>query len=114
MVRRSLADAFGEVDVIAWPAVPAPAPPLDNPTVELPSGLHAADWANSRAGGIANLTGVPGISMPVGLSSDGLPLALQLLAPWGADELLLDAAEALERANGREHVEARPAIAAAA
>ena len=114
MMRRSLAAAFGDVDVIAWPAVPAPAPPLDNPTVELPSGHHAADWANSRAGGIANLTGVPGISMPVGLSSDGLPLALQLLAPWGADELLLDAAEALERATGREHVEARPEIAAAA
>jgi aspartyl-tRNA(Asn)/glutamyl-tRNA(Gln) amidotransferase subunit A len=114
MIRRSLADAFGEVDVIAWPAVPAPAPPLDNPTVELPSGLHSADWANSRAGGIANLTGVPGISVPVGLSDGGLPLALQLLAPWGADELLLDAAEALERATGREHVEARPAIAAPA
>jgi Asp-tRNA(Asn)/Glu-tRNA(Gln) amidotransferase A subunit family amidase len=114
MMRRSLAAAFAGVDVIAWPAVPAPAPPLDNPTVELPSGLHAADWANSRAGGIANLTGIPGISMPVGLSSEGLPLALQLLGPWGADELLLDAAEALERATGREHVEARPAIAAAA
>jgi aspartyl-tRNA(Asn)/glutamyl-tRNA(Gln) amidotransferase subunit A len=114
MMRRSLAAAFADVDVIAWPAVPAPAPPLDNPTVELPSGPHAADWANSRAGGIANLTGIPGISMPVGLSSEGLPLALQLLGPWGADELLLDAAEALERATGREHVEARPAIAAAA
>ena len=114
VIRRSLAAAFAEVDVIAWPTVPAPAPPLDNPTVELPSGLHAADWANSRAGGIANLAGVPGVSMPVGLSSEGLPLALQLMAPWGADELLLDAAEALERATGREHVEARPAIAAAA
>ena len=114
MVRRSLAATFEDVDVIAWPAVPAPAPPLDNPTVELPSGMHAADWANSRAGGIGNLTGVPGISVPVGLSSEGLPLGLQLLAPWGADELLLDAAEALERATGREHVDARPAIAAPA
>lgn len=114
LVRRSLAKAFQEVDVIAWPAVPAPAPPLDNPTVELPSGLHAADWANSRAGGIGNLTGVPGISVPVGLSSDGLPMGLQLLGAWGTDELLLDAAEALERATGREHVDARPALAAPA
>jgi aspartyl-tRNA(Asn)/glutamyl-tRNA(Gln) amidotransferase subunit A len=113
MMRRSLAAAFEQVDVIAWPAVPAPAPPLDNPTVELPSGPRSADWANSRAGGIANLTGVPGVSVPVGLSEAGLPLALQLLGPWDADELLLDAAEALERATGREHVEARPAMAAA-
>ena len=114
MARRSLARVFGEVDVIAWPTVPAPAPPLDNPTVELPSGLRPADWANSRAGGIGNLAGVPGISVPVGLSSEGLPIGLQLLGAWGRDELLLDAAEALERATGREHVEARPAIAAAA
>jgi aspartyl-tRNA(Asn)/glutamyl-tRNA(Gln) amidotransferase subunit A len=114
MARRSLARVFGEVDVIAWPTVPAPAPPLDHPTVELPSGLRPADWANSRAGGIGNLAGVPGISVPVGLSSEGLPIGLQLLGAWGRDELLLDAAEALERATGREHVEARPAIAAAA
>jgi Asp-tRNA(Asn)/Glu-tRNA(Gln) amidotransferase A subunit family amidase len=112
--RHSLARAFEGVDVIAWPAVPAPAPPLDNPTVELPSGLRSADWANSRAGGIGNLTGVPGISVPVGLSSDGLPIGLQLLGAWGRDELLLDAAEALERATEREHVDAHPPIAAPA
>ena len=45
--------------------------------------------------------------MPVGLA-EGLPAALQLLAPWGADALLLDAAEALERATDRRHVEAVP------
>jgi aspartyl-tRNA(Asn)/glutamyl-tRNA(Gln) amidotransferase subunit A len=114
MARRSLARAFEDVDVIAWPTVPAPAPPLDNPLVELPSGTHPADWANSRSGGIGNLTGVPGISMPVGLSREGLPIGLQLLAAWGRDELLLDAAEALERATEREYVEAVPAIAAPA
>jgi Asp-tRNA(Asn)/Glu-tRNA(Gln) amidotransferase A subunit family amidase len=114
IVRASLARLFEQVDVIAWPTVPAPAPPLDNPTVSLPSGEHSADWANARCGGIANLTGVPAISMPVGLSSERLPIGLQLFAPWGRDELLLDAAEALEQATGREHVEARPAIAAAA
>ena len=49
--------------------------------------------------------------MPVGLSGEGLPIALQLQAAWGRDELLLDAAEALERATGRRHVEATPAVA---
>ena len=114
IVRASLARLFEDVDVVAWPAVPATAPALDNPTVQLPSGEHSADWANARAGGIANLTGVPAISMPVGLSSERLPIGLQLFAAWGRDELLLDAAEALERATEREHVEARPAIAAPA
>ena len=40
-----------------------------------------------------------------------MPVGLQLHAAWGGDELLLDAAEALERATGRRHVEAAPALA---
>jgi aspartyl-tRNA(Asn)/glutamyl-tRNA(Gln) amidotransferase subunit A len=105
LMRRRLAAAFEEVDLIAWPTVPAPAPPLEAPLVELPSGTLTADQANVRGAGLANLTGIPAISLPVGLS-DGLPVALQLQAAWGRDELLLDAAEALERANDRRWVEA--------
>jgi len=113
LMRRRLAALFAEVDVIAWPTVPAPAPPLDAPVVELPSGTRSADQANVRGAALANLTGIPAISMPVGLSEDGLPLALQLQGAWGADELLLDAAEALERANGRRWVDAVPPLAEA-
>jgi len=108
LVRRSLTEVFQRVDVLAWPTVPAPAPLLENPTVELPSGAYPADYANPRQAGIANLTGLPAISVPVGFSGDGLPLGLQLMAAWGRDELLLDAAEALEDANGREFVDAAP------
>jgi Asp-tRNA(Asn)/Glu-tRNA(Gln) amidotransferase A subunit family amidase len=86
------------------------APPLEAPLVELPSGTLTADAANVRGGALANLTGIPAVSVPVG-SSDGLPVALQLQAGWGRDELLLDAAEALERANGRRWVEAVPPLA---
>ncbi len=78
--------------------------------VELPSGTLTADEANVRGGALANLTGIPAISVPVG-SSEGLPIGLQLQAAWGRDELLLDAAEALERANGRRWVEALPPLA---
>jgi Asp-tRNA(Asn)/Glu-tRNA(Gln) amidotransferase A subunit family amidase len=49
----------------------------------------------------------------VGLRGDGLPIGLQLQAAWGGDELLLDAAEALERANGRRWVESEPPTEAA-
>jgi aspartyl-tRNA(Asn)/glutamyl-tRNA(Gln) amidotransferase subunit A len=111
LVRRSLAELFKRVDVLAWPTVAAPAPPLENPTVNLPSGAYPADYANPRHGGVANLAGVPAVSVPVGLSSEGLPIALQLVAAWGRDELLLDAAEALERANGRRWVDAAPPLA---
>jgi Asp-tRNA(Asn)/Glu-tRNA(Gln) amidotransferase A subunit family amidase len=49
----------------------------------------------------------------VGFDPEGLPIGLQLEAAWGRDELLLDAAEALERANGRRWVDARPQLAEA-
>jgi Asp-tRNA(Asn)/Glu-tRNA(Gln) amidotransferase A subunit family amidase len=111
MMRRRLADLFAQVDVIAWPTVPAPAPPLEAPLVELPSGTHTADQANVRGAALANLTGIPSISLPVGLSGESLPIALQLQAAWGRDELLLDAGEALECANGRRWVEALPPLA---
>ncbi|HEU5105778.1 MAG TPA: amidase [Solirubrobacterales bacterium] len=107
LARHTLAKVFEQVDVIAWPTVPAVAPPLEAPVVELPSGTLTADEANVRGGALANLTGIPAISVPVG-SSEGLPIGLQLQAAWGRDELLLDAAEALEQANGRQWVEATP------
>ncbi|HEX6229796.1 MAG TPA: amidase family protein, partial [Solirubrobacterales bacterium] len=113
LMRRELAGLFERVEVLAWPAVPAPAPPLEAPIVELPSGSHTADQANVRGGALANLAGTPAISVPVGLSSGGLPIGLQLQAAWGRDELLLDAAEALERANGRRWVDSRPPLAEA-
>lgn len=115
LVRRELKRIFESgVDVIAWPTVPAPAPRIDNPTVELPSGLQPADHANVRQSGVGNLTGVPGVSCPAGLHSSGLPIGLQFLAAWGADAVALDAAQALEDATGREHVDAEPTAAAVA
>ncbi len=112
LVRRSLKELFEHVDVLAWPTVAAPAPRLDDPSVELPSGVYPADFVNPRQAGIANLTGVPAISVPVGQSPEGLPIALQLIAAWGRDDLLLDAAEALERATDREWVDATAPVAA--
>jgi aspartyl-tRNA(Asn)/glutamyl-tRNA(Gln) amidotransferase subunit A len=96
-LRREAARAFERVDVLAWPASPAPPPTIDAPVVELPSGTTLADPPNLRQATLANLTGVPGISVPVGEAA-GLPVGLQLLAPWGEEARLLDAAERLETA----------------
>ena len=114
LLRREAAAAFERCDVLAWPTVPAPAPPIENPTVELPSGRAPADPGNLRQTGFGNLTGLPGISVPVGLHSSGLPMALQLQAPWGEEARLFDAAEHLEGATGREFVDAAPPVASGA
>jgi Asp-tRNA(Asn)/Glu-tRNA(Gln) amidotransferase A subunit family amidase len=96
-LRRETARAFERVDLLAWPASPAPPPLINAPVVELPSGTTLADPPNLRQATLANLTGVPGVSVPVGEAA-GLPVGLQLLAPWGAEVRLLDAAEHLEAA----------------
>ena len=81
--------AFEEVDVLAWPMTPAPAPPIENTTVELPSGRVPADYANVRPGGIGNLAGVPALSAlrlharsAAGRTAPGRPLARER-APAG-------------------------------
>jgi Asp-tRNA(Asn)/Glu-tRNA(Gln) amidotransferase A subunit family amidase len=112
LLRREVAVAFSQCDILAWPTVPAPAPPIENPTVELPSGRVPADPGNLRQTGFGNLTGLPGISVPVGLHSSGLPMALQLQGPWGEEARLFDAAEHLEEATGREFVDAEPPLKA--
>jgi Asp-tRNA(Asn)/Glu-tRNA(Gln) amidotransferase A subunit family amidase len=113
-LRRSVAAAFETYDVIAWPTVPAVAPPIEGPMVELPSGAVPADPANVHQAGFGNLTGIPGINVPVGFDDDGMPIGLMLQAAWNREETLLDAAEHIENATGRRHVDAEPPIAAPA
>lgn len=112
-LRRSVAGAFERYDALAWPTVPAGAPPIEAPAVERPSGQHSPEPANVGQAGLANLTGIPGISVPVGRDGNGMPIGLMLQAAWGREELLLDAAEHLERVTGREFVDAVPPVAAA-
>ena len=47
----------------------------------------------------ANLAGVPGISVPCGLTADGLPIGLQLLGPYWSEPILLRLGDAYERAR---------------
>jgi aspartyl-tRNA(Asn)/glutamyl-tRNA(Gln) amidotransferase subunit A len=111
LLRRSLVDACAEADVLVWPTVAAPAPPIENTTVRLPSGDVPADYANVRMGGIANLTGAPALSAPIGLTSAGLPAGLHLMTHWRDPERLLDVADLLEQVTERRHVDAVPPLA---
>ena len=48
----------------------------------------------------ANLAGIPGISLPCGLTADGLPIGVQLMADCFQEKKLLRAAHAYEQARG--------------
>jgi Asp-tRNA(Asn)/Glu-tRNA(Gln) amidotransferase A subunit family amidase len=114
LLRRELVRAFESCDVLVWPTTAAPAPPIENPTYDLPNGETPADPANVRQAGLGNLGGIPGVTVPAGIHSNGRPMGLQLLGAWGSEAMLLDAAEHLENVTDREFVDAVPPIAAAA
>jgi Asp-tRNA(Asn)/Glu-tRNA(Gln) amidotransferase A subunit family amidase len=86
-VRRSAAAAFDAVDVLAWPTSATPVPRLD--------AGPGSDAGALRQAGFGNLTGIPGISIPVGTDDGGLPVGLQLQAAWGRESVLVDAAAVL-------------------
>ena len=110
-LRRGLLDAFAACELLAWPTNPAPAPPIEAPMLALPSGPALPDAPTVRQAMLANLAGIPAVSVPVGFHSSGLPIGLQLLAPWGQESRLLDAAERIEQASERRWASAAPALA---
>ncbi|HQR79023.1 MAG TPA: amidase family protein, partial [Actinomycetota bacterium] len=87
-------------DVLATPTAPTTAFPIGE-KVDDPLSMYLQDIATIPA----NLAGVPGMSLPVGLDGEGLPVGLQFMAPAMADDRMYTAAAALEAAVGWE---ARP------
>jgi amidase len=53
------------------------------------------DWMRSAY--VITVTGCPAISLPAGQTADGLPIGVQIVAPFGADRRLLEVAAAFER-----------------
>lgn len=74
---------FAEVDVLVTPTTPQPAFPLDVPLPDTQGDFTC----------FANFAGCPALTMPMGMTADGLPLGLQFLGPPGSDLRLLELAE---------------------
>ncbi len=85
----AFAAAMQGLDALLMPACDQAAQPLD-----------AADTHHAGLGKLlrpANFLGAAAIALPAGLDADGMPMAVQLLAPAGGDAAMLDCAAALER-----------------
>jgi aspartyl-tRNA(Asn)/glutamyl-tRNA(Gln) amidotransferase subunit A len=98
-VRRRIADdfdaAFLEVDAILTPTAPSAAFGLGERTDD-----PVAMYLNDVFTVTTNLAGLPGISLPAGLSSEGLPLGLQLIGRALDEGTLFSLAGAMEKAAG--------------
>jgi aspartyl-tRNA(Asn)/glutamyl-tRNA(Gln) amidotransferase subunit A len=99
-IARDYQAAFCEADVLVLPAVPIPAPRIGADEVR--------DAARCTAyTGAANLAGIAAVPLPAGMS-DGLPVAIQIVAPAGGDALALRVAYALEQAAPEHRVQTPP------
>ena len=92
MISRDFASAWERFDFIATPTAPSVAFEL-GAKLEDPLAMYLNDFLAVPM----SLAGIPGISIPSGLS-DGLPVGFQLAGPAFSENALLDAAYALERA----------------
>jgi len=101
LILRDFTDAFDKVDVLLTPTAPSAAfaigEKMDDPVAMYLNDVFAVP---------ASLAGLPAISVPGGLSSEGLPLGLHLIGRAFDEETVLRAGQALEAAAG---FTARPA-----
>jgi len=114
---RGFGTFFEEWDIILTPVMALPTPRVgtreyltisDNPSVH---DWFANLWRIFAYTPLANLTGVPGISLPLAAQENGLPLGIQAQAKQGADGLLLQLAAQIERAiDGKWTAGRKPAV----
>ena len=92
LIRNDFEAAFREVDFLIGPTTPTPAFKLGEKSAN-PLAMYLSDIYTITT----NLAGIPGLSMPCGLSSEGLPIGLQLVGPAMSETALLQAARLFER-----------------
>jgi aspartyl-tRNA(Asn)/glutamyl-tRNA(Gln) amidotransferase subunit A len=94
LIQRDFAAAFAQADVLISPTAPTTAFKLGE-KLDDPLAMYLNDVATIPA----NMAGIPGMSLPVGLApEDGLPVGLQIMAPALADDRLYNVGAALEAA----------------
>ena len=93
LITRDFVTAFERVDCILTPTAPSAAFAIGEKT-EDPIAMYLNDVFTVPA----NLTGVPAIAVPVGLSGDGLPLGLQIIGRAFDEETVLRVGDVLESA----------------
>jgi aspartyl-tRNA(Asn)/glutamyl-tRNA(Gln) amidotransferase subunit A len=92
LLKRDFQTAFAKCDAIITPT---------SPTVAFKIGEKSDDplamYLNDVYTVSANLAGIPGISVPCGLSSEGLPIGLQLLGDNWSESVLLNLSNVYEK-----------------
>jgi aspartyl-tRNA(Asn)/glutamyl-tRNA(Gln) amidotransferase subunit A len=95
LIARDFADAFLKVDAIITPTAPSAAFRLGEKSAD-PLKMYLADIYTVTG----SLAGVPGISIPCGKTSGGLPVGMQIFGPHFGESRVLQIAHAFEKVGG--------------
>jgi len=97
-IQRRFNDAFRSVGAEAFllPTTPCTAPLIDQQLKFEIAGVEVEYLALANNTVAASLAGLPGISLPAGISSDGMPVGLELDGRYGDDARLLEIARLVE------------------
>ena len=90
-IKKEIREAFKTVDLIATPTAPM-LPFKIGEKMDDPVAMYLCDLFSAPA----NLSGVPSIALPSGLSKNNLPLSIQFMAPAFAEEVLFEAGKKFE------------------
>ena len=94
LIRNDFIEAFKKCDMILTPTSPTPAFPIgDKSMQDNPINMYLNDVFTVSV----NLAGLPGISIPMGLSNNGLPLGLQVIGQAFDESRVFQVAAALEQ-----------------
>jgi aspartyl-tRNA(Asn)/glutamyl-tRNA(Gln) amidotransferase subunit A len=104
LIKRDFAEAFERCDAVLTPTTPTAAFRLGEKTDD-PLAMYLSDIYTCTA----NLAGLPGVSVPCGLSTEGLPVGLQLMGRHWGEADILRLAHAYEQAHP---LAARPRVTA--
>jgi len=91
LIRDEFLAAFADVDVMLTPTTPMPAFKLGE-KLDDPLAMYLSDVFTTPA----SLAGIPALSIPIGKTAEGLPIAAQLLGPHFSEGLLLKTAKYIE------------------
>ena len=92
LIQEDFQNAFSKVDIILTPTSPFTAFKIGEKSSD-PLQMYLSDIYTTSA----NLAGIPGISIPIGYDSNGLPIGMQLLANQFNEEILLQTAKLLNK-----------------
>jgi aspartyl-tRNA(Asn)/glutamyl-tRNA(Gln) amidotransferase subunit A len=93
LIAKDFKDAFKKFDILLTPTCPTPAFKLGEKVAD-PLSMYLADVFTVGL----NIAGVPGMSVPAGVTSQGLPVGLQIVASHFAEEKLFHAGFAFQKA----------------